>query len=80
MNGYHDNSPSPINPAQGMNLDTSEPGSPTPSSQTGTKTTIDDLMATLKKLEEEDTLVKFSAREAANRNEKPLAWCEYGGY
>ena len=42
-------------------------------SQTATRTTLDDLMQTLKKLEEED---KFpSARK--DKNEKPLSWCKF---
>jgi len=41
-------------------------------SQTATRTTLDDLMQTLKKLEEED---KFpTARK--DKNEKPMSWCK----
>ena len=43
-------------------------------SQIGTKTTIDDLMETLKQLEAEDHLGKASSRK--EKNEKPLAWLD----
>ena len=44
----------------------------------GTKTTLDDLMETLKKLEEEDHLVKVSGRK--EKNEKPLEWCKWSSW
>ena len=41
-------------------------------SQTGTKTTLEDLMETLKKLEEEDKL----PAEEHNKNKTPRNWCK----
>ena len=45
-------------------------------SQAATKTTLDDLMATLQKLEEEE---KFptARKEKPDKNEKPLGWCKW---
>lgn len=51
-----------------------EAASPQPSQATSDKTTVDDILATLKKLEEEHTFEKQKSQES--KNEKPLAWCK----